>query len=572
LKFSGPDTHTLLTPSDFGSAVKDALRHYVRTDLLAGNALLHAQILARSGPGAATPQALKTLIVETAESLFANERDQRLYRVLELTYFNPAPKQEAAAERLGMSFSTYRRHLAAGVDRLTEWLWQREQELQETETTAGKTPDSDAGAATASPSARPRLSIVILPFLNLSGEASVDYLVDGIVDTLITDLSSWLPGSFVISRSTAFTYKGRGVPIRQVGRELGVRYVLEGSVLVDPSRVRVNVQLIDAETDEHLWAERFDKERREILQVQDEIVGRLSRSVGIQLVRTEAGRGSPNREGSDVVDLVMRARALICDTKRRETSAEAVDLFRRALQLDPDCANAMVGIGLTRIYQVINLYRLEGRDALLDEAEEMISRAAAWAPDHVDVLKARALLLRARGRFSEAIVATEALIARNPAEPTAYKEMGLNKLYLGETREAAEWFRRADAIAPRDPERWTWLQGLGRALMQLGDDPGAVGALSQAMDSNPAYLRGKAMLAAAEALAGDAEAARRHMAQYVALEPDMTVQRLAEQRSSVPPGAVSQVYRQESQRILEGLRRAGMPDDEIDLEHQMSSF
>jgi TolB-like protein/tetratricopeptide (TPR) repeat protein len=568
---TAPDTHTLLTHSDFGSAVRDALRHYVRTDLLAGNALLHAQLLTRSGPGAATPQALKALIAETAESLFANERDQRLYRVLELTYFNPAPKQEAAAERLGMSFSTYRRHLAAGVDRLIEWLWQREQECRETETT-GQTSDPGAETVTASPMGRPRLSIVILPFLNLSQDASVDYLVDGIVDTLITDLSSWLPGSFVISRSTAFTYKGRAVPIRQVGQELRVRYVLEGSVLVEPTHVRVNAQLIDAETDEHLWAERFDKERRNILQLQDEIVGRLSRSVGIQMVRTEAGRGSPDRGGSDVADLAMRARALISDTKRKETAAEAIDLYRRALQLDPDCANAMVGIGLTRIYQVINLYRIEGRDQLLDEAEEMISRAAALAPDHLDALKARALLLRARGRFSEAIVATEALIARNPAEPTSYKELGLNKLYLGETREAVGWFRRADAIAPRDPERWTWLQGLGRALMQLGDDAGAVGALSQAMDSNPAYLRGKAVLAAAEALAGEVDAARRHMAQYLALEPNMTVQRFAEQRSSVPPEAVSQVYRQESQRILEGLRRAGMPDDEIDIEHQMSSF
>ena len=414
---------------------------------------------------------------------------------------------------------------------------------------------------------------MILPFLNLSLDASVDYLVDGIVDTLITDLSSWLPGSFVISRSTAFTYKGRAVPIRQVGQELGVRYVLEGSVLVDASHVRVNAQLIDAETDEHLWAERFDKERREILQLQDEIVGRLSRSVGIQMVRTEAGRGgSANREGSNVVDLVMRARALISDTKRKETAAQAIDLFRQALQLDPDCANAMVGIGLTRIYQVINLYRIEGRDELLDEADAMISRAAASAPDHFETLKARALLLRARGRFAEAIVATEALMACNPAEPTSYKELGLNKLYLGATLEAAEWFRRADSIAPRDPERWTWLQGLGRALMQLGDDSGAVAALSQAMDSNPAYLRGKAVLAAAEALAGDVASARRHMAQYVAIEPDMTVQRFAEQRSSVPPDAVSPVYRQESQRILEGLRRAGMPDDEIDLEHQMSSF
>jgi TolB-like protein/tetratricopeptide (TPR) repeat protein len=564
--------HTLLTRSDFESAVKDALRHYTRTDLLTGNALLHAQLFAESDPNTATPRALRSLIAESAESLFANERDQRLYRVLDLTYFNPTPKQEAAAERLGMSFSTYRRQLATAVGRLTDWLWQQEQQGRETGPAVEQTPIPATDTAEHGlPAARPRLSLVILPFLNLSGETGADYLVDGLVDTLITDLSSWLPGSFVISRSTAFTYKGRSVPIRQVGTELGVRYAIEGSVLVDATRLRVNVQLIDAETDEHLWAERFDKERSEMLQLQDEIVGRLSRSIGIQLVRTEAGRGSPNREAWDAADLVMRARALISDVKRKETAAEAIDLFRRALQLDADCVDAMVGIGLARIYQVINLYRLEGRDTLLDEAAEMISRATALAPDHLDLLKARALLLRARGWFSEAVVATEALIARNPAEPTAYKEMGLNKLYLGLTWEAAEWFRRADAIAPRDPDRWTWLQGLGRALMQLGDDAAAIGALSQAMDGNPGYLRGKAMLAAAEALAGNAEAAKRYMAEYAAIEPNMTVRRFARQRSSVPPDAVSDIYRRESERILEGLRRAGMPD-EIDLEHEMSSF
>ena len=554
---AGPDRHTLLTRSDFEGAVKDALRHLVRTDLLAANALMHAQILTRSGPGAATPNALKTLIEEAAETLFVNERDQKVYSVLDLTYFRPAPKREVAAKRLGLSFGTYRRYLAAGIERLTEWLWQQEQELRETQI-----PDSAAkGAETALASARPRLSIVILPFLNLSREASANYLVDGIVDTLITDLSSLLPGSFIIPRSTAFTYKGRSVPIRQIGRELAVRYVLQGSVLVDPSRLRVNVQLIDAETDEHLWAERFDKARKDILQVQDEIVGRLSRSVGIQLVRTEAERRHPNGEGWDLIDLVMRARALINDLKRKETAVEAVELLRQALQLDPNCVDAMVGIGLVRIRQVIDLHRLDGRDTLLDEAEQMISRAAARAPHHFDMLKARALLLRARGRFSEAIVATEALIARNPAEPTAYREMGLNNLYLGMTREAVEWFRRADAIAPLDPDRWTWLQGLGRALMQLGDDAGAVCALSQAMDSNPGYVRGKAMLAAAEALASDVEGARRHLAEYRALEPNMTVQRFARQRSSVPPDAVSGVYRQESERILEGLRLAGMLDE-----------
>jgi len=550
----------LLTRSDFQSAVKDALRHYSQADLLAENALLRTRLLTHSEAGVATPQALRALLAETAQSLFVSERDLRLYRVLDLTYLNPAPKQEAAADRLGLSFSTYRRHLTAVVDRLTEWLWQREQEALRAEAVGGQT----TGFTTPIEepvvlSQRPRLSIVILPFLNLSQDPGVDYLVDGIGDSLITDLSRALPGSFVISRSTAFTYKGRQVTIRQVGRELGVRYVLEGSVLAEPRRVRVNVQLIDALSDEHLWAERFDKERKDILEVQDEIVARLSRSVGLEMVRSEAARGSPSSGGA-AIDLVMRGRALANDIKRRENAARAVELFRQALEFDPDNVDALVGIAALSSYQVMNLYRLDEREALLDEAEVLLSRAAGLAPDHNGVLKARALLLRARGQFADAVLATAAVIARNPGEPTCYKEMGLNKLYLGETQQAAEWFRRADAIAPRDPDRWTWLQGLGRALMQLGQDDEAVDALSQAMESNPGYLRGKAWLAAAEALAGDVERAGSHLAEYLTTEPEMTVRRFAEERSSVPLELTSQVYQNEIERILDGLRRAGMPD------------
>ena len=259
-------------------------------------------------------------------------------------------------------------------------------------------PDKPSIAA-ASSLLRPRMSIVILPFLNLSQDPSEDYFVDGICDNLITDLSRALPGSFVISRSTAFTYKGRQVAIRQVGQELGVRYVLEGSVLAGARHVRVNAQLIDAVTDEHLWAERFDKERKDIIEVQDEIVARLSRSVGIEMVRSEAARGNSGSSGGDVIDLVMRARSLANDLKRRENAASAVELFRRALDLDPDNVDALVGVATLCSYQVVNLYRLDGRDALLKEAEALLSRAAALAPEHTGVLKARALLHRAHGRL-----------------------------------------------------------------------------------------------------------------------------------------------------------------------------
>ncbi|HEX4173342.1 MAG TPA: tetratricopeptide repeat protein [Acetobacteraceae bacterium] len=548
----------MLTRADFDVAVKEALRHYARADLLLGSPLLEMRIASGHGSKTADAAHLQAVLADAAEAIFVSERDQRLLRVLELTYFRPAPKQEAVAERLGLSFSTYRRHLTTGVERLTEWLWHQEQERPHSN---GRPVDSDVPPAAADAAERPRLSVVVLPFLNLSQDSSLDYLVDGIVDHLLTDLSRALPGSFVVSRSTAFSYKGRQVPTRQVGEELRVRYVLEGSVLTDASRVRVNAQLVDAQTDEHLWAERFDKERRDILQVQDEIVARLARTVGVEMVRNE-GRRSESRSGAydDALDMVMRGNAVATDLSRKERAVEAVALFTRALELDPDNVDAMVGIAATRIFQVVNQFQTVGREALLDEAEALISRAVGLAPDHIGVMKARAVLLRARGRFEDAIIADMSVIAINPGEPTAYRELGLNNLYLGRPQDAVDWFRRAETITPRDRVRWTWLQGLGRALMHLGRDTEAVEALRLAVHSNPHLSRDRAFLAAAEALVGNIDDASRHLAKYDEIDPGMTVQRFAEERNSVPLEAVSPAYLRGDERILKGLRRAGMPE------------
>jgi len=551
----------MLTRAEFDAAVKDALRHYTRTDLLIGSPLLATRIAAACGPKPASVVKLQQVLVEAAETIFADERDQRRRRVLELTYLYPVSKQEAVADRLGLPFSTYRRYLTTAVARLSEWLWHEEQALLHEGTPSEETGEPAQADLSEQPDARPRLSIAVLPFLNLSQDPDLDYVVDGIVDNLMTDLSRALPGSLVISRSTVFTYKGRQVPIREIGEELRVRYVLEGSVLADAARLRVNAQLIDARTEEHLWAERFDKERRDILQVQDEIVARLTRSVGVEMVLSEGRREHPGRGArEDAVDLVMRGNAVASDVSRKERAVEAVALFTRALDLDPGNADAMIGIATTRIYQILNQYQTEGREALLDEAEALIKRAIDLAADHIGVMKARAVLLRARGQFADAIIADMSVIAVNPGEPTAYRELGLNNLYLGRVQEAVNWFRRADSIAPRDRHRWTWLQGLGRAFMHLGHDGEAVDVLRLAVHSNPRLSRDRAFLAAAEALAGDIDSAKLHLAEYYELDPGMTVQRFATERSSVPPEAVSPVYLRGLERILEGLRRVGMPE------------
>jgi TolB-like protein/Flp pilus assembly protein TadD len=551
----------LLANEEFLAALRGALRDFNRPDLLTRNPLLQARILA--GHDAPGPAELRALLSETVSTLFASARDEKIGRALELTYFQSAPKQEVVADRLGLAFGTYRRHLTAGHKRLADWLWQKEIAARAREQTAAAASTAVSVAEETTASLARRLSIVVLPFRNLSDSAGDDYLVDGIVNNLITSLSYALPGSFVISQSTAFTYKHRTISTHQVGQELGVRYVLEGGILVEAEHVSVDARLIDGESDETLWAERFDRERKDLLRVQEEIVARLSRSVGLQMISSEAQRCASSQ---DSVDLAMRGQALANDIRRAEPAGRAVELFRQALELDPHNVEALVGIASTRIYQVLNLFVLDDRETLLDEAEHMMSQAVALAPDHLGVLRARSALLRARGRFAEAVVASATVVARSPGQPTAYRELGLNKLYLGETAAAVEWFRRADRIAPRDPHRWTWLQGLGRALMQLGHDAEAVDTLREAMASNPGFNRTRALLAAAEALLGEADNARQSMTEFMAAEPTMTIRRFMEQRSHVPLHAVDLRYLQQNERIAHGLTMAGMPVGEAELE------
>jgi len=307
----------LLTRSDFDSAVKDALRHYTQAHLLAENALLRTRLLTRCEPGAATPQALKALLAETAKALFAGERDRRLYRVLDLTYLNPAPKQEAAADRLGLSFSTHRRHLTAGIDRLTEWLWRQEQGAPQSETIAGQSaeraftdvlahqvdnitasadvfrPAASGEAQPSEPSAAPPLpdkpSVAVLPFTNMTGDPDQEFFPDGIAEDVITALCH-NPSLFVIARNSCFTYKGRAVDVKQVGRELGVRYVVEGGVRKAGNRLRVTAQLIEAETGKHVWAERYDRDLADIFALQDDIAEAVTIAIAPAIAGAERHR------------------------------------------------------------------------------------------------------------------------------------------------------------------------------------------------------------------------------------------------------------------------------------------
>ena len=195
------------------------------------------------------------------------------------------------------------------------------------------------------PSTAPRLSIVVLPFANLSNDPEQEYFADGITDDLTTDLSP-ISGSFVIARNTAITYKGKCVDVKQVGRELGVRYVLEGSVRWVGDQVRGNVQLVDGESGVHLWADRFDTDRANPAEAQDEITGRLARTLNLELVEASVRRSEQERAvNPDARDLVMRGWVLSNRMASAGTREEAQRAFELAFEVDPESVDARIGLG-----------------------------------------------------------------------------------------------------------------------------------------------------------------------------------------------------------------------------------
>jgi TolB-like protein len=240
-------------------------------------------------------------------------------------------------------------------------------------------PSASAHQTAPLPSSAPRLSIVVIPFANIGGDPEQDYFVDGVTESLTTDLSR-INGAFVIGRHTAFTFKGKAVDLKQIGRELNVRYVLEGSVQRGGNRLRVNVQLIDAETGNHLWAERFDKPVADLFDVQDEIVSRLANTLTSQLVEVEAQRAE-RAPYPDATDLYFQGWAFANKGITPEYMTKARSFFERALTLDPKNIEALVGMGSIDLGMAAN-HLIDDGITRLAVAETALTRALSLAPRH----------------------------------------------------------------------------------------------------------------------------------------------------------------------------------------------
>jgi adenylate cyclase len=272
----------------------------------------------------------------------------------------------------------------------------------------------------------PRLSMVVLPFTNLSNDPNQEYFADGITDDLTTDLSR-IEGSLVIARNTAFSYKGKAVDAKKIGRELDVRYVLEGSVQRSAKEVRVNVQLVDAETDRQLWAERFDRDLGDLFALQNEITERIARALQSQLAIAEAGRAIAH---PDARDYILRGRAQLTKPISRETYDEAVRDFETAQALDPHAADAQAWLAVVLAVRVLDeLSDFPSVD--LHRAGELADEALAATPNSPMAHAAKAQVLRAQGRCAEAIPEYETSIALDRSRAPLYAHVGWGKFLIG---------------------------------------------------------------------------------------------------------------------------------------------
>jgi TolB-like protein/class 3 adenylate cyclase len=409
-------------------------------------------------------------------------------------------------------------------------------------------------AVDGSPQSRaPRLSIVVLPFANLGGDKTQDYFVDGITESLTTDLSR-MPDAFVIARNTAFTYKGTAVDMKQLGRELGVWYALEGSVQRSGDRLRVNVQLVDAESGAHLWAERFDKPLADIFDMQDEIVARLAGALSTQLVAAEARRAQRTAH-PDSMDLYFQGLACANKGWSPEYLEQARGFLERALVLDPGNIEAMVGRARVETMRGSN-FTSDDRAARLAAAEAILTKALSLAPEHALAHAYVGYVQILTNRAVEGVAECERALALDRNLAVAHGFIGVAKHVTGRGEETEAHVREALRVSPRDTSAYAWLGIAGLAKLALGADEEAVARFRRAIESNRNAPIAHFFLAAALAQLGRLEEARVATAAALALDPTFTISRLRAGASSE-----NQTYLARRERVFDGLRKAGVPEE-----------
>jgi TolB-like protein len=396
------------------------------------------------------------------------------------------------------------------------------------------------------------LSIVVLPFANLSGDPAQDYFADGVTENLTTELSR-IRDSFVIARNTAFTFKGKSIDAKEIGKELGVRYVLEGSVQRDQNRVRVNAQLIDAGSGAHLWADRFDEDVADLFKLQDEVVTRLARSLEASLTRAEAEKGTLSKN-PDVIDLTMRRMNLLNRTQQQPTNEqrdgirEARSLFERALEIDPNEADALAGSATAYFFEYFNGRTEPGTDyeaKILGQA----NRAIVLDPNNVQAFLTKGWYLSlVSHQYGEALGAANAGLAVNSNFVPLYIPRADAENSLGRYEQAKADTERAMRLSPRDPLLGLFHIVSGDAEISLKHFDAAIDEYRKAIDLGFREFFAYTNLAAAYAQVDKMDEAKAALTEASRLNPAITIKWMKEHTPNLPA-------------VFDGLHKAGVPEE-----------
>jgi len=417
----------------------------------------------------------------------------------------------------------------------------------------------------------PRLSIVVLPFSNLSKDPDQQFFADGITEDLTTDLSR-LPNMLVIARNTAFTYKDKPVDAKQIGRELSVRYLLEGSVQQSGNQLRVTTQLIDAETGSHLWAERFDRDIGDLFALQNDISSRVAVALNLELVAAEAARPS---DKPDALEYILRGRAALAKPPTRENYAEGIGFFERALAADPASIDAQHWLARGLVGRVLDgVSASQGED--IERAEALLAPALAASPrnPYLHYVKGQLLRAVAQGpfglnaearvsRFADAIPEYEIVLAADPNDVKVLAHLAWCKFMTGAGDDAILLLEKSIRLSPRDPFLYLWYTRLGTVYFFQGGLDEAVLWLEKARRANSPFPKPHALLAAAYGLKGDLAHAAAELAEAAGA---------LKRRNSNRFGTIAKVRENSGyntpllhdrfeEYLITGLRKAGMPEE-----------
>jgi len=390
-------------------------------------------------------------------------------------------------------------------------------------------------------------SIAVLPFENMTGDPKQEYFTDGFTEQIITSLSK-IPALFVISRNSTFSYKGKPVKVQQVGEELGVRYVLEGSIQKSSNRIRINVQLIDAIPGQHVWAESYDRDMKDIFGLQDEVILKITSAMSVNLtVGEQAGAWAEGTKSLEAYLKLMQGREYRYKGNR-ESNALARRMAEEAIALDPKYAEAYTLLGATYINDVYLGTSRSPKDSIV-KATEFIQKALAMKDSLADAHSMLGVLYSWSGRYDEGIAEAERAVELDPNSGQAYYNLTLVLRWAGKSKEAIPVIQKALRLEPIPPDNY--VQQLALVYFQTGDCKEAIAACDKGLKRQPDHLISRVIMAAVYGSCGRVKEAQKETAEVLRINPKFTVDSFMKNIPYKNPS--------DRDRTAQGLRKAGLP-------------